>query len=61
MNDTSKLEQRVTKLEEDFAVLTNEFEELETDNALQNERLVNIEADITVNEDDINSMEFRYQ
>ena len=55
LNDTSELEQRVTELEEDFAILTDEFEELETDNALQNERLVFIEVDITVNEDDINS------
>ena len=46
----------MTELEEDFAILPDEFEELETDNALQNERLVYIEVDITVNEDDINSM-----
>ena len=46
----------MTELEEDFAILTDEFEELETDNALQNERLVFIEVDITVNEDDVNSM-----
>ena len=61
LNDTSDLEARVEELEEAVVTLnigliavSDEVEEVENDNALQNERLLSMEADITDNEDDIN-------
>ena len=70
LNDTADLEARVAQLEEDMgqvqadvgnlegglALLSDEVDEVEDENTFQNERLFQLEEDIDVKDDEINSV-----
>ena len=70
LNDTADLEARVAQLEEDMgevqadvgnledglALLSDEVDEVEDENTFQNERLFQLEEDIDVKDDEINSI-----
>ena len=74
LNDTEELEARVTVLEESmmevvedvvilqngFVTLTDEVDDVESDNTLQDQRLNIIEVDISDSENDIEGMKVQH-
>ena len=70
LNDTAEFEARVTQLEEDMgevqadvgnledglALLSDEGDEVEDENTFQNERIFQLEEDLDVKDDKINSV-----
>ena len=63
LNETADLEARVAQLEEDMeevegglALLSDEVDEVEDENTFQNERLFQLEEDLDVKDDEINSV-----